>query len=71
VARDMPSVLNILLALTLVALVATLGVGIYSLFRGGDFGRSWSNKLMRLRVLLQFTAIVILTATAWLTQHKH
>jgi hypothetical protein len=67
----MPGVLNILLALTLVALVATLGVGIYSLFRGGDFGRSWSNKLMRLRVLLQFTAIVILTATAWLTQHKH
>ena len=67
----MPGVLNILLGLTLVALVATLGVGIYSLFRGGDFGRSWSNKLMRLRVLLQFTAIVILTATAWLTQHKH
>jgi len=67
----MPGVLNILLGLTLVALVATLGVGIYSLFRGGDFGRSWSNKLMRLRVLLQFTAILILTATAWLTQHKH
>jgi len=67
----MPGVLNILLILTLAALVATLGVGIYSLFRGGDFGRSWSNKLMRLRVLLQFTAIVILTATAWLTQHKH
>jgi hypothetical protein len=67
----MPGILNILLVLTLAALVATLGVGIYSLFRGGDFGRSWSNKLMRLRVLLQFTAIVILTATAWLTQHKH
>ena len=67
----MPGLLNILLGLTLVALVATLGVGIYSLFRGGDFGRSWSNKLMRLRVLLQFTAILILTATAWLTQHKH
>jgi len=67
----MPSVLNILLALTLVALVATLGVGIYSLFRGGDFGRSWSNKLMRLRVVLQATAIVILAATAWLTQHRH
>jgi hypothetical protein len=68
---DMPGPLNILLALTLVALVATLGVGIFALFRGGDFGRSWSNKLMRLRVLLQFTAVLILTATAWLTQHKH
>jgi hypothetical protein len=67
----MPGALNILLMLTLVALVATLGVGIYSLFRGGDFGRSWSNKLMRLRVVLQATAIVILAATAWLTQHRH
>jgi len=26
---------------------------------------------MRLRVLLQFTAIVIITASFWLTQHKH
>jgi Hypoxia induced protein conserved region len=67
----MPSTLNILLCVTLAALVATLGVGIYSLFRGGDFGRSWSNKLMRLRVLLQFTAIVILTTIGWLAQHRH
>ena len=67
----MPGVLNILLILTLAALVATLGVGIYSLFRGGDFGRSWSNKLMRLRVLLQFTAVMIICAAYWLTQHRH
>jgi len=65
----MPGILNILLFITLAALVTTLGAGLYSLFRGGDFGRSWSNKLMRLRVLLQFTAIVILTATAWLARH--
>ncbi|HEY7851761.1 MAG TPA: twin transmembrane helix small protein [Caulobacteraceae bacterium] len=48
------------IALTLVA--ATLGLGIYSLFRGGDFARTWSNKLMRLRVLLQFCAILVLVA---------
>jgi len=30
------------------------------LFRGGDFGRSWSNKAMRLRVLMQFIAILVL-----------
>ena len=36
-------------ALALVAIV--LALGIYSLFRGGDFGRSWSNKLMRMPVL--------------------
>jgi Hypoxia induced protein conserved region len=67
----MNNTLNILLGVTLVALVATLGVGIYSLFRGGDFGRSWSNKLMRLRVVLQFTAIMILATVGWLAQHRH
>jgi hypothetical protein len=47
-------------ALALVAI--TLGMGIYSLFRGGEFALKWSNKLMRLRVLLQFCAILILVA---------
>ena len=48
------------IALALVAI--TLGMGVYSLFRGGEFARKWSNKLMRLRVLLQFCAILILVA---------
>jgi predicted membrane protein len=47
-------------ALAAVALV--LAAGIYSLYRGGDFGRSYSNKLMRLRVVMQAIAIVILVA---------
>ncbi|HEY1881256.1 MAG TPA: twin transmembrane helix small protein [Caulobacteraceae bacterium] len=48
------------IALALVAL--TLAMGIYSLFRGGEFALKWSNKLMRLRVLLQFCAILVLVA---------
>ena len=40
------------------------------MFRGGDFGRSYSNKLMRLRVLLQAVAIAVLMgAVWWRTQH--
>lgn len=42
-----------------------LAVGIYSLFRGGEFGRSYSNKLMRLRVLMQAIAIAVLVSAAW------
>jgi hypothetical protein len=53
----------ILAALAAVSLV--LGAGIYALFRGGDFGRSYSNKLMRLRVLTQAVAIVILVVAFW------
>ena len=55
-------IFDILILIAVLAVVVTLGFGIYALFRGGDFGRTYSNKLMRLRVLLQFIAIVILAA---------
>ncbi len=61
---------NILIPLSLAAVVTTLGFGLYALFRGGDYGRSRSNKLMRLRVLLQFIAIVILVAAFWWRAHS-
>ncbi len=53
---------DILIPLALAAVAITLGLGIYTLFRGGDFSLRWSNKLMRLRVALQFCAILILVA---------
>ena len=65
----MRDVFHILVPISLAAVAITLFVGIYSLFRGGDFARSWSNKLMRLRVVLQFTAIVILVAAYWWGRH--
>lgn len=54
-----------LIVAALAAVATVLAVGIYALFRGGDFGRTWSNKLMRLRVVTQAIAIVILVAAAW------
>ena len=47
------------------AVLLVIGLGIYALFRGGDFGRSWSNKLMRLRVVMQAIAIAILMGAVW------
>jgi hypothetical protein len=61
----MTGVFSILIPLALGAVLVTLGFGIYALFRGGDFGRSYSNKLMRLRVLLQFIAIIVLCAAVY------
>ena len=58
-------VLDFAVIAALVAVFLTLCVGIYSLFRGGEFGRSYSNKLMRLRVVLQFVAVVVLMAGLW------
>ena len=56
---------DIAIVIALAAVAITLGFGIYSLYRGGDFGRSHSNKLMRLRVVLQAIAIVLLVAALW------
>ena len=58
-------IFSFLIPAALAAVTIVLGFGIYALFRGGDFGRSYSNKLMRLRVLMQFIAIVILVAAFW------
>ena len=63
-------VFTYLIPAALIAVAAVLALGIYALFRGGDFGRSYSNKLMRLRVLMQAIAIAVLvTAVWWRTRH--
>jgi uncharacterized membrane protein len=54
-----------LIPAALAAVTIVLAVGIYALFRGGEFGRSYSNKLMRLRVLMQAIAIAVLVAAFW------
>ena len=57
-----------LIPIALLAVFAALCFGIYTLFRGGDFSRSWSNKAMRLRVVAQFIAILVLVAAMWWKQ---
>lgn len=58
-------VFDYLIPAALGAVLLVLALGIYALFRGGDFGRSWSNKLMRLRVVMQAIAITILMGAVW------
>ncbi len=58
-------VFSFLIPAALLAVTAVLFLGIYALFRGGDFGRSYSNKLMRLRVLMQAIAIAVLVGAVW------
>ena len=49
--------------LIVVAVVLILGIG--TLLKGGETSRKYSNKLMQLRVLLQFIAIVVLVSFAY------
>ncbi len=43
-----------------------LGVGIYSLAKGGTFARENSNKLMRMRVMAQAVTIALMMLFLWL-----
>ncbi len=52
-----------IILLIAVGLVLILGIG--TLFRGGDTSKKHSNKLMQLRVLLQFIAIIALVSFAY------
>ena len=52
-----------LILLVAVAVVLILGIG--TLFKGGDTSKKYSNKLMQLRVLLQFVAIIVLVCLAY------
>ena len=49
--------------LIVVAIVLILGIG--TLFKGGETSKRYSNKLMQLRVLFQFIAIVVLVSFAY------
>ena len=49
--------------LIVVGIVLILGIG--TLFKGGETSKKYSNKLMQLRVLLQFLAIIVLVGFAY------
>ena len=49
----------------LIAVGVILILGIGTLFKGGTTSKKYSNKLMQLRVLLQFIAIIVLIIFAY------
>jgi uncharacterized membrane protein len=58
---------KILLPIAVAAVAVVLLLGLFNMMRGGSPNRS--QKLMRLRVLLQFVAIVITMLTVWAMGH--
>ncbi|WP_322988753.1 MULTISPECIES: twin transmembrane helix small protein [unclassified Hoeflea] len=61
----MSSVTYALSVIVMLAVAAVLVRGLVNMARGGS--SNLSNKLMQVRVLLQFLAIVLIVATLWLT----
>ena len=58
-------IVKILSITLLIAVGVILILGIGTLFKGGTTSKKYSNKLMQLRVLLQFIAIIVLIIFAY------
>lgn len=57
----------------LIALLVTLGIlltGVIGMAHGGEFNRKYGNKLMRMRVIAQFAAIVLMGLFALLSMES-
>ena len=53
-----PLLIITLIACLLVLLVLMLGIGSFA--KGGQFGKKYSNRLMRLRIILQAIAVILI-----------
>ena len=60
---------KILIGVAIAVVASILVACLYTLFRGGDVAASWSNRLMRLRVLAQFVAIIIIMTVLYFSRH--
>ena len=56
---------QLLVVLSVLAVALVLMAGLYTLWIGGETGRNWSNRLMRIRVLAQFIAIIIIMSVLY------
>ena len=59
---------KLLVAIAVGIVFLVLCAGLYTLWKGGETSRSWSNKLMRIRVLAQAIAIVIIMTVLYFSQ---
>ncbi len=64
----MSGLLWFLIPLAIAATAIVLIVGVAGFAGGGEFNRKYGNKLMQMRVLLQFIAIILICAVLYLAK---
>lgn len=57
-----------LVVVACLAVVVVLMIGVLGFARGGDFNKKHANKIMRLRLLLQFVAVLLILAFVYFSR---
>ena len=59
---------KLIVAIAVGIVFVVLCLGLWTLWKGGAVAASWSNRLMRIRVLAQFIAVLIIMAVLYFGQ---
>ena len=54
----------VIIAMATVAIIMLIGIGGFG--KGGDFNRKYANKIMRLRIIAQFIAVLLILLFVYL-----
>lgn len=60
--------LIVIAGLACLAVLCVLVIGVFTFARGGDFNRKHANKIMRLRLVAQFIAVILIVAAVYFAQ---
>ena len=55
-----PFLVLVIISMAVVAIVLLTGIGGFG--RGGEFNKKYANKIMRLRIIAQFFAVILILA---------
>ncbi|MGR3676561.1 MAG: twin transmembrane helix small protein [Paracoccaceae bacterium] len=61
---DDPFFILVVLAVLAVAVVLMIGIGGYA--KGGEFNKKYANKVMRLRIIMQAVAVILILLYVYL-----
>ena len=61
-----PLFVLVILSMAIVAIVLLTGIGGFG--RGGEFNKKYANKIMRLRIVVQFFAVILILAFVYFSE---
>ena len=61
-----PLFVLVVVTMAAVAIIRMIGIGGFG--KGGEFNRKYANKLMRMRILAQFVAVLIILLFVFITR---